>query len=146
MPTPVRESILAALKTALDGVAGATAYRNQNIPLKQSNLPALVMFDGDQFTTHETTGQTMHTLEVAVECYVVGSTVGTTGNDLYANVVTAVTADVTLGGYAFDVRETGMSLAEVDEGRASIQLAMLSIEFEVDYTTTEGNPLAIGAA
>ena len=146
MPTPVREDVLAAVKTALDGVAGATAYRNQYLPLKQAELPALVLFDGDEFSDADSTGVTIHTMTIDVEITATGATIGTTLNDLYAKTVVALTADVTLGGFSFDVRETGMELTEIDDSRASTLVAIATVSFEIDYLTAENDPYTIGAA
>jgi hypothetical protein len=144
MPTPVRESILAAIKTALDGVSGATAYRNIYLPLKETELPAMVLFDGDQTSQVHSVTQMIHNLLVEVECTVEGTDVGATQNDIYAKVVQAVCADTTLGGYSVDVREAGMFLDEIDDSRASTVKSTFTINFEVDYLTKEGNPYQIG--
>lgn len=152
IPPPVGgyiEQVLVAANTALDTIAGVNVFRHQFLPLKQSQLPAIVLLNrtaADESVVSIGAGLSLHALIVGIELTVTaatGETAGTALNGLYASAVTALTSDTTLGGYVFDVRETGIELVQLDDSRANAASAVAIVNFEIEYTTAESDPYSV---
>lgn len=142
MTAPVREQVLAAFFTALQGLAGVTVERNRNREVAPEMMPALVMLDGGQRRQDET-GLARYAMQVDVEGYVLAASdsgLGPALNDLYARTVAAALADSTLGGVAVDVREGELDVLIVRE--AGRPAAGFNLTFEIEFFAAPSDPFA----
>ena len=142
MATTRRETILAALKTVLTGIAGYTASRNLARPYQADELPALNLVDGGQDLSEEYTGLRAYTLRADIEICVSDDGEESDGAELnaaYGAVLAAIEADRTLGvAGVIDTRDVGLSDPEVDDRGAPTYWAVLGLE--IDFETAEGDP------
>lgn len=143
MPTPIREQIAAAVKTALSGIAGVTVYRNRTKEVPENAMPALVLVDGGHDSDQtQSPGHTAYALELTVEGYAKAAdddAIGPALNDLYGKLLAAVMADTTLGGLAIDIREGGMTM-DSDRGDGRASLGGFALTLYVDFWTSTGDP------
>lgn len=147
MPTPIREQALAAFEAAL--IAGLTAIpveRNRSRAIPEDAAKYVLVFDGPQIKVSDETGVDVYRMTVSVEGYIRvkgDALAGPALNELYADVVVAATADLTLGGIAVDVREGNMPDAYIDPD-ATLATMAFELEFEIDYMTKQDDPYTLG--
>ena len=148
MADTVRERVLAAFKTTLEGltVFGLSVERNRDTQVTE--FPALVMRDGepqpdDTFATYVT----RYVMPVEVEGYVRtdedGKTVEQKIDQLYGLVVQALLADPTLGGLAVDVAEQPTAVQR-DTAEGHPDCGAFLTTFLVEFWTRQGDPYTVG--
>lgn len=155
MAFSVREQVLAALVTLLEGLEGADGIynlrveRNRDAPV--THYPTLVVYDSDQSAETDTHGYTRYLMQVEIEGYVKieadeGDTnVGTKMNAMYAKLVETLNSDRTLGGKCVDVNELDTEFVpNMGEGQAPAGGFRLALA--VEYWTAEGDPFTSGPA
>lgn len=149
MPDTIRERVLDAFKTKLDGITGVTGLtveRNRDVRVQE--FPMLIMIDGGQQANLDNTGFTRYDMNIEVEGHVTASTPGGLGdavNALYGKTVEAVMADVTLGSLSLDIVEVSMEV-EIDRGEGRKPYAAFLVTFQVTYFTEQGDPFTLGPA
>ena len=138
-----REKVLAAVKTALEGMSGVNVYRNRAADVLPGEMPAVVQLDGGHEVVPRNTGETPYTLEFTVQGYATAAdddALTAAVDGLYGEVVAALVADPTLGGIASDVREVAMSAPEFLREDQEAPFAAFAVDFEVDFETAETSP------
>lgn len=131
--TTKRESILAAVKTALAGTAGVGTriYRSRVDPLSRGESPALIIEPisdtPEQNTSLPTLDWTLRIRVVVIErSDVPDKAADDTIEDLHAKLM----SDLTLGGRAIDIRpaQTSFQLLEADQ-----PAGVIFCEYEIRY-------------
>lgn len=146
MTTPVREQVLAALKTALAGIStisGLTVRRNVDDPVVVP--PALVIAEATTDLAPQIQGEDRYTLQVGVFGYLGAATdsdLGTRISALHAAVCRAALADRRLGGVCDDIAEDPGALAEIDWDHEAGHRpdAAMRTAFVIQFRTRPGNP------
>ena len=139
-----REQVLAAIKTALDAVLPGRVERNRT---KEVNLktetPRLVMLDGGHELREDQTGEDEYRLSVDVDIYAAARSdaeLGPALNTLWAEVVKALQADLSLGGLTQDIRQADMSDPEVLKESGAPPAITAQVSFDVFFATAERDP------
>jgi len=140
MPASKAKQVLAAMKTLLETVPGATVERNSLLPEKIPDGGLIILRDGDPGEPEQTLGgfgNAYYQHAVEVEVYVEEGDPATRDaafDDLLQQVGAALEADPTLGGLAFGLTygrpETSI---EAVSGAPAIKSATLTVS--VDYET-----------
>jgi len=147
MATSIREQILTAVDAALIAIgAGVLAARNRSSDVEPAEMPAAIQIDGGHRASDHETGAVGMTLDVSVQGYVTGSddaAITAAVDALYVQIGTALMADITLGGLASDVREVEMLEPEIMREEQEKPFAEFTVEFEIDYQTSETDPTAL---
>lgn len=144
MTDSVREQILAAAKTLLDGIAGWTFSRNRTARVVA--YPSGVLVDGGQRADDQTLGLTRYSMDFTVEGYVQAATddeIGPAVSAGIALIVAALMGDPQLGGLAVDLHE-GETSVEFDRGEGKAPIGQFAIGFTVEFFTREADPLTAG--
>lgn len=146
MSAPCRERILAAIATALAGIAGVgglVVERDRLADLAETEMPRLVVREGGEEPQADFSGEDAYTMTVEVEGYTAAASqadADAVGRTLRAKVVQALRADVTLGALARDVRQgvepPPVRLSVV----AEVPTYAFALAFAVEYATAEGDP------
>ncbi|MDX1531386.1 MAG: hypothetical protein R3362_07660 [Rhodothermales bacterium] len=145
MPLSIRETAVRALKSAIEGVAGVTAYRGLDVALGPGDLPAAVLIEGaDDADTESSFGTVLHTLALDVEVIVDGD--ASEANlqaleDLRAKIVAAVTGPGSPSGET--VVEAGAAAPDVSPRTGHAPSAAVVQSFIVTYATREGDPYTV---
>ena len=145
MSNSIRERILQAVDTALGALGGVTTGRNRLDDVTPAEMPAAIQLDGGHALGDLETGAVWKTLEVSVQGYVTGSDPAalTAAIDaLYVKIAGALTAGVTLGGLAADLREVEMLEPDIIRQDQEKPFAVFSVEFEIDFETAEADVTA----
>lgn len=144
MPSSIREIALAAVATALGGLAEfALVARNWSGQPAPGELPAAVLWDGAEDTRANRTGA----IQIALGCDVdiICATASDAGigqeiSERLAQVKQALMADWTLGGAVAEVRYLGCSEPVVDDEAGGSPLASLTARFELMIEHSETDP------
>jgi hypothetical protein len=146
MPTPVRETVLAAAAAALGSIVGVTVTRNDDRPLKPGRIN---MIDGghDQDKDAGPYGVAEIDLRLIVECCAGAATaagIGAAISLLAAEARRAILNDAALGALVVDRWHTGMSDPELlgDEGRAPT--AAFTLQFMLRVWEKPLDPYTLG--
>lgn len=149
MPTPVQEQLVAAIKTALDGIsaiAGLTAEREREEMVETDEIPFLALYELEVTPQEEFAGEDGWSLAVQIEGLAQGATrvaARQAAAELRAEVVKAVLADRTLGGLARDVLSSNeLAPAQLDY-KVADTVAEFAVAFDVLFATAEGNPFSL---
>lgn len=122
----VRESILAALKTLLDGVGGATAYRSREAPVKRGEGPVIVVRpEGETVELRGAApGLAMRDLVVVVTLITRGAIPDQVADPILAAIHAAIMADQTLGNRCARIIEvsTGFDFEQADQTALASEL------------------------
>lgn len=128
-----RENILAAVATALAGVASGRVYRERKEQLPA--LPAVVILPGEERAEEVMLGAMDADLDVAIEIYAKGDTPSAAADATLAAVHAALMADLSLGlGADVQIRprhSVRWDYDQYDEARAVVV-------YTVAYRTTFG--------
>lgn len=134
--TTKRESLLAAVKTALVGTTGVGTriYRNRIEPLSRAESPAIVVEPVTDLCQQNTSLPTLDwTLRIRVvvisRSTIADQAVDPTIESLHAKLM----ADLTLGGLAIDVQPAQVSFEFVE---ADVPAAVISCEYDIRYRTS----------
>ena len=130
-----RESILAAIRTALTGTTGVSTriYRSRVEPLARGELPAIVVEPVSDNAEQNTSLPTLDwTLTVRISIVVRGNVPDQVADPIVQDMHSKVMADLTLGGHAYDVQPVSVSfdLAEADQPSG-----VISCDYAVRYRT-----------
>ena len=131
--TTKRESILAAIKTALTGTAGVGTriYRSRVEPFARGESPAIVIEPISDTPEQNTSLPTLDwTLRVRIVVIERADIPDQAADDTIEDMHSKLMADLTLGGYAIDVQpaQTSFQLLEADE-----PAGVIFCEYEIRY-------------
>lgn len=132
--TTRRESILSALASTLNGVAGATAYRSRVEPLSRNQSPAIIIEPiSDTPDVPDVVGRINWRLTVRVSVYVRANAPDQAADPIVQSAYALMMADPTIGGRALDLKPTSVSFELVE---ADVPAGVISNDFEVIYQTS----------
>ena len=131
--TTKRESILAAVKTALTGTAGVGTriYRSRVDPLSRGESPAIIVEPISDTPEQNTSLPTLDwTLRIRVVVIERSNVPDQAADDTIEDMHSKIMADLTLGGHAIDVRpaQTSFQLLEADQ-----PAGVIFCEYEIRY-------------
>ena len=131
--TTKRESILAAVKTALTGTAGVGTriYRSRVEPFSRGESPAIVIEPVSDTPEQNTSLPTLDwTLRIRVVVIERADVPDQAADDTIEDMHSKLMADLTLGGLAIDVQpaQTSFQLLEADE-----PAGVIFCEYEIRY-------------
>ena len=118
--TTKRETILAAVRTALTGTSGVSTriYRSRTEPLARGELPAIVVEPVSDTAVQNTSLPTLDwSLTIRVVVIVRGNIPDQVADPIVQDMHSKIMADLTLGGYAIDIQPMGVDfkLEEADQ-------------------------------
>lgn len=131
--TTKRESILAAVKTALTGTAGVGTriYRSRVDPLSRGESPALIIEPVSDTPEQNTSLPTLDwTLRIRVVVIERSDIPDQAADDTIEDMHSKLMADLTLGGRAIDIQpaQTSFQLLEADQ-----PAGVIFCEYEIRY-------------
>ena len=131
--TTKRESILAAVKTALTGTAGVGTriYRSRVDPLSRGESPAIIIEPVSDTPEQNTSLPTLDwTLRIRVVVIERSSIPDQAADDTIEDMHAKLMADLTLGGLAIDIQpaQTSFQLLEADQ-----PAGVIFCEYEIRY-------------
>jgi hypothetical protein len=130
-----RETILAAIRTALIGTTGVSTriYRSRVEPLARGELPAIVVEPVSDNVEQNTSLPTLDwTLTVRIAVIVRGDVPDQVADATVESLHAKVMADLTLGGNAYDVQPVSVSFDLVEADQPS---GVISCDYAVRYRT-----------
>jgi hypothetical protein len=130
-----RETILAAIRTALIGTTGVSTriYRSRVEPLARGELPAIVVEPVSDNAEQNTSLPTLDwTLTVRIAVIVRGDVPDQVADATVESLHAKVMADLTLGGNAYDVQPVSVSFDLIEADQPS---GVISCEYAVKYRT-----------
>ena len=133
--TTRRESILTAIRTALTGTTGVSTriYRSRVEPLARGELPAIVVEPVGDSAEQNTSLPTLDwMLTVRISVIVRGDIPDQLADPIVQDMHSKVMADLTLGGYAYDVQPVSVSFDLVEADQPS---GVISCDYAVRYRT-----------
>jgi hypothetical protein len=133
--TTKRETILAAIRTALIGTTGVSTriYRSRVEPLARGELPAIVVEPVSDNAEQNTSLPTLDwTLTVRIAVIVRGDVPDQVADATVESLHAKVMADLTLGGNAYDVQPVSVSFDLVEADQPS---GVISCDYAVRYRT-----------
>lgn len=133
--TTRRESILTAIRTALTGTVQVSTriYRSRVEPLARGELPAIVIEPVGDSAEQNTSLPTLDwTLTVRISVIVRGDIPDQLADPIVQDMHAKVMADLTLGGYAYDVQPVSASFDLVEADQPS---GVISCDYAVKYRT-----------
>jgi hypothetical protein len=133
--TTKRETILAAVRTALTGTTGVSTriYRSRVEPLARGELPAIVVEPVSDNVEQNTSLPTLDwTLTVRIAVIVRGDVPDQVADATVESLHAKVMADLTLGGNAYDVQPVSVSFDLVEADQPS---GVISCDYAVRYRT-----------
>ena len=131
--TTKRESILAAVKTALTGTAGVGTriYRSRVDPLSRGESPAIIIEPVSDTPEQNTSLPTLDwTLRIRVVVIERSEVPDQAADDTIEDMHSKLMADLTLGGLAIDIQpaQTSFQLLEADQ-----PAGVIFCEYEIRY-------------
>ena len=131
--TTKRESILAAVKTALTGTAGVGTriYRSRVDPLSRGESPALIVEPVSDTPEQNTSLPTLDwTLRIRVVVIERSNVPDQAADDTIEDMHSKLMADLTLGGLAIEIQpvQTSFELLEADQ-----PAGVIFCEYEIRY-------------
>ena len=131
--TTKRESILAAVKTALTGTAGVGTriYRSRVDPLSRGESPAIIIEPVSDTPEQNTSLPTLDwTLRIRVVVIERSDVPDQAADDTIEDMHSKLMADLTLGGLAIDIQpaQTSFQLLEADQ-----PAGVIFCEYEIRY-------------
>jgi hypothetical protein len=134
-----RETILAAVRTALTGTTGVSTriYRSRVEPVSRAESPALVVEPLSDTAAQNTALPTLDwSMIVRITVIVRGVVPDQLADPIIQSLHSKVMADLTLGGYAIDVQPIGVTFnfTEADGAAGEIQC-----DYRVMYRTSVTN-------
>ena len=137
--TTKRESILAAIATALVGTTGVSTriYRSRVEPITRGESPAIVIEPISDSAQQNTALPTLDwSLVVRVAVIVRGNIPDQLADPTVESLHTKMMADLTLGGYAIDVQPQSVSLELVEADQPA---GVIACDFLIRYRTDVAN-------
>lgn len=137
--TTKRETILAAVRTALTGTTGVSTriYRSRVEPLARAESPAIVVEPVSDTAEQNTSLPTLDwSLTVRVAVIVRGSIPDQIADPIVESLHSKLMADLTLGGAAMDVRPVSVSFEMVEADQPA---GVISCDYLIRYRTANAN-------
>jgi hypothetical protein len=134
--TTKRETILAAIRTALIGTTGVSTriYRSRVEPLARQESPAIVVEPISDSAEQNTALPTLDwSLTVRVAVIVRGDIPDQLGDPIVEDAHSKIMADLTLGGYAIDVQPQSVNF---DFMEADQPAGVIMMDYLVRYRTS----------
>jgi len=141
--TTRRETILAAVRTALTGTTGVSAriYRSRVEPMARAESPAIVIEPLQDQAAQNTSLPTLDwSLTVRISVIVRGVVPDQQADPIVQDMHSKLMADLTLGGYAIDVQPQGVTFEMVEADQPA---GVISCDYLIRYRTSVTN-LATG--
>lgn len=137
MPTSVREQLIAAILTAVNGQYTAS------VPRDDDELPLCIVQDGEEQASADDYGHMHMIMPVAIAKASVIASIGLDAqrqecHELLASIITDMHADETFGGLADGIDYTGGGVLAEPGNRC-----MAEAQFDVRYHTVRGDPYTI---
>ena len=134
--TTKRETILAAIRTALIGTTGVSTriYRSRVEPISRGESPAIVVEPISDSAEQNTALPTLDwSLTVRVAVIVRGDIPDQLGDPIVEDAHSKIMADLTLGGYAIDVQPQSVNF---DFMEADQPAGVIMMDYLVRYRTS----------
>lgn len=132
--TTRRESILDAIATAMNGVAGATAYRSRVEPISRNQSPAVIVEPvSDQADVPDVVGRINWRLTVRVTVYVRANVPDQAADSIIQSLYALILADPSIGGRALDTKPVSVNFEMLE---ADTPAGVVTSDFEVLYQTS----------
>lgn len=141
--TTRRETILAAVRTALTGTTGVSTriYRSRVEPMARAESPAIVVEPVSDTAEQNTSLPTLDwSLTVRVAVIVRGAIPDQVADPIIESLHGRLMADLTLGGYAIDIQPQGVNFEMVEADQPA---GVISCDYLIRYRTSVTN-LATG--
>ena len=137
--TTRRETILAAVRTALTGTTGVSTriYRSRVEPMARAESPAIVVEPVQDQAEQNTSLPTLDwSLTVRVAVIVRGNIPDQQADPIVENMHSRLMADLTLGGYAIDIQPQSVSFEMVEADQPA---GVISCDYLIRYRTSVTN-------
>lgn len=137
--TTRRETILAAVRTALTGTTGVSTriYRSRVEPMARAESPAIVVEPVQDQAEQNTSLPTLDwSLTVRVAVIVRGAIPDQVADPIVENMHSRLMADLTLGGYAIDIQPVSVNFEMVEADQPA---GVISCEYLIRYRTSVTN-------
>ena len=137
--TTRRETILAAVRTALTGTTGVSTriYRSRVEPLSRGESPAIVVEPVSDTAEQNTSLPTLDwSLTVRVAVIVRGAIPDQVADPIIESLHSKIMADLTLGGYAIDIQPQGVNFEMVEADQPA---GVISCDYLIRYRTSVTN-------
>lgn len=137
--TTRRETILAAVRTALTGTTGVSTriYRSRVEPMARAESPAIVVEPVSDQAEQNTSLPTLDwSLTVRISVIVRGAIPDQVADPIIESLHAKVMADLTLGGYAIDIQPQGVSFELVEADQPA---GVISCDYLIRYRTSVTN-------
>jgi hypothetical protein len=134
--TTKRESILAAIKTAVTGTTGVGTriYRSRVVPLARGESPAIVIEPISDSSVQNTSLPTLDwTMRVRAAVIVRADVPDQAADPIIEDMHSKIVADLSLGGYAIDVQPDSVNFELLDADQPA---GVISCEYVVRYRTS----------
>ena len=137
--TTKRETILAAIRTALTGTTGVSTriYRSRVEPLARGESPAIVVEPVSDTAEQNTSLPTLDwSLTVRVAVIVRGDVPDQVADPIVESLHAKVMADLTLGGVAMDIRPVSVNFDLIEADQPA---GVISCDYLIRYRTANAN-------
>lgn len=137
--TTKRETILAAVYTALTGTTGVSTriYRSRVEPLARGESPAIVVEPIQDQAAQNTSLPTLDwTMTVRVAVIVRGNIPDQQADPIIQSLHAKLMADLTLGGYAIDIQPIGVTFEMIEADQPA---GVVMCDYRVLYRTSVTN-------
>lgn len=137
--TTRRETILAAVRTALTGTTGVSTriYRSRVEPMARAESPAIVVEPVSDTAEQNTSLPTLDwSLTVRVAVIVRGAIPDQVADPIVESLHAKLMADLTLGGYAIDIQPQGVNFEMVEADQPA---GVISCDYMIRYRTSVTN-------
>jgi len=137
--TTRRETILAAVATALTGTTGVSTriYRSRVEPMSRGESPAIVIEPVSDTAEQNTSLPTLDwSLTVRISVIVRGAIPDQLADPTVESLHSKLMADLTLGGYAIDVQPQGVTFELVEADQPA---GVISCDYLIRYRTSVTN-------
>lgn len=134
-----RESILAAIRTALTGTTGVSTriYRSRVEPIERADSPAIVVEPVSDTAEQNTSLPTLDwSLTVRVMVFVRGKTPDQLADPVVESLHSKLMADLTLGGLSMDIQPQQVNFQMVEGDQP---IGVISCDYLVRYRTSVTN-------
>ena len=137
--TTKRESILAAIATALVGTTGVSTriYRSRVEPIARGESPAIVIEPINDIAQQNTSLQTLDwSLVVRIAVIVRGNIPDQLADPKVESMHSKLMADLTLGGYSIDIEPVSVTFELVEADQPA---GVVMCDYRVQYRTSVAN-------
>jgi hypothetical protein len=134
--TTRRETILAAVRTALTGTTGVSTriYRSRVEPMARAESPAIVVEPVNDTAEQNTSLPTLDwSLTVRVAVIVRGAIPDQIADPIVESLHSKLMADLTLGGYAIDIQPQSVNFEMVEADQPA---GVISCDYLIRYRTS----------